>query len=155
MTDRRTFCASIGAAAFLAALGPARALAQTAPRMLMWHAPGCGCCLEWVKRVEAAFGGSMRVVETGDMMAVKMARRVPQALMSCHTAMIGDVVVEGHVPPADIRRLLARRDRRITGLAVAGMPLGSPGMDVGHDLSEAYEVIAFGAGGQAVFARHG
>ena len=157
MIDRRTFCASLGAAAFLAALGPARALAASnaPPRMLMWHAPGCGCCLEWLKRVEAQFGGAMRIVETGDMMAVKRARAVPEALMSCHTALVGNVVVEGHVPPADIARLIASPRRGIVGLAVPGMPLGSPGMDVGHDRREAYQVVAFGPAGQSVFARHG
>jgi hypothetical protein len=157
MIDRRTFCAGLGAAALLQLLGPAAALAQRpAPQLVMWHAPGCGCCLEWVKRVEAAFGGRMRIVESPDLIGLKRARGVPEELWSCHTAMVGDLVVEGHVPPADIRRLIAARSRQVRGLAVQGMPLGSPGMDVGHDRREPYSVFGFGANGRSfLFARHG
>lgn len=154
--DRRTFCAALGALGLLQIAGPVFAQARPArPELLMWHAPGCGCCLEWVKRVEAAFGAPMTVRETGDMLAVKRGAGVPDDLFSCHTARIGGYFVEGHVPPADIRRLIAARPAGVRGLAVPGMPLGSPGMDVGHDRTEPYEVIAFGPSGTSVFARHG
>jgi hypothetical protein len=154
--DRRSFCAGIGAAALIQLIGPPTALAQGQPALVMWHAPGCGCCLEWVKHVEAAFGRRMRVVETPDMTAVKRARGVPEALYSCHTAMVGGYIAEGHVPPADLQRLIASGNRQVRGLAVPGMPLGSPGMDVGHDRSEPYQVFGFGEGGRSfVFARHG
>jgi hypothetical protein len=151
--DRRTVLAGIGAIAALQMLGPAGAIAAPRTRMLMWHAPGCGCCLEWVKRVEATFGGRMTVAEVGDMAAIKRARNVPEALWSCHTASIGGVIVEGHVPPEDIRRAARAR---VHGLAVPGMPLGSPGMDVGHNHREPYLVFAFTADGRrSVFASHG
>jgi hypothetical protein len=151
--DRRMFVAGLGAAAMAAAAGPARASREG---FVMWHSPGCGCCLEWVRRLDAAFGRRMEVREVADIAAVKRAQGVPDDLWSCHTARIGRIVVEGHVPVSDIRRLLQADRSPILGLAVPGMPLGSPGMDVGHDRREAYQVIAFSAGGRrSVFARHG
>jgi hypothetical protein len=153
--DRRHFLSVAGVAA-LAGLAGEGLAAQPAPDFLMWHSPGCGCCLEWAKRVEAAFGRKLPIVEVADIGAVKRARGVPADLASCHTALIHGYVVEGHVPPADIKRLVASRSRIVRGLAVPGMPMGSPGMDVGHDHKEAYSVYAFGADGRrSVFAAHG
>ncbi|MFN3946369.1 MAG: DUF411 domain-containing protein [Allosphingosinicella sp.] len=155
--DRRTFCLGLGAAGLLIAAGlplPASATRRAAG-FTMWHSPGCGCCLEWQARVEALFGRRMEVREIADMAALKSANGVPQDLWSCHTARIGSVVVEGHVPPADIRRLIDTRGAAWAGLAVPGMPLGSPGMDVGHNRREPYDVIAFGGGRRTVWARHG
>ncbi|HEX8580326.1 MAG TPA: DUF411 domain-containing protein [Allosphingosinicella sp.] len=154
MIDRRTMLAlTAGAAA--APLFARHALAQ-ANTITMWRDPGCGCCTEWANRIEAAFGAKVSVVNSPNMGAVKAARGVPDDLRSCHTAMVRGVVVEGHVPPADIKRLLAARPKGITGLAVPGMPAGSPGMDVGHNQKQPYQVIAFGPGGRRlVFARHG
>jgi hypothetical protein len=123
---------------------------------VMWRDPGCGCCLEWAKRIEAAFGKKLPVVETRNMAAVKRAQGVPADLQSCHTALIQDLVVEGHVPPADIKRLLAARKAAVRGLAVPGMPAGAPGMDVGHDHRQRYQVFAFAADGRrAVYSVHG
>jgi hypothetical protein len=156
--DRRTFCLGLSAVGLALASGlPLPALAsRPGARFEMWHSPGCGCCLEWQARMEAAFGQRMAVHETNDMAAVKQAAGVPQDLWSCHTARIGALVVEGHVPPADVRRLAGLRDAPWAGLAVPGMPLGSPGMDVGHNRREPYDVIAFArAGRRTVFARHG
>lgn len=154
MFDRRGALALIGGAAALPLLP--RAAAASAGGFVMWRDPGCGCCVEWAKRIEAAFGRKLPIVESGNMAAVKKAQGVPDALHSCHTALIRGVVVEGHVPPADIKRLIASGNKAVKGLAVPGMPAGSPGMDVGHDHKQAYEVIAFSAGGRrSVFARHG
>lgn len=151
--DRRTFLGSIGAAALAA---PVAAWGQSSSRIMMWHAPGCGCCLEWARRMRAAFGVAPVIVEAADMAAVKRARGVPDDLQSCHTAVVSGYVIEGHVPPADIRRLIGSRSRAIRGLAVPGMPLGSPGMDVGHNRRDPFQVIAFAdAGRRSVFARHG
>ncbi|HYJ29661.1 MAG TPA: DUF411 domain-containing protein [Allosphingosinicella sp.] len=151
--DRRTFLAGAGAIA----LGtPAAALAQAQPRLVMWKDPSCGCCTHWAERVQAAFGEPVRIVPVADMAALKRARGIPQDLWSCHTASIHGLIVEGHVPPADIRRLLATRSRAFSGLAVPGMPAGAPGMDIGHTRRDPYQVIAFGpAGRRAVYARHG
>lgn len=154
MMDRRLFLGGLGTAAFLGS----GALAQKAPApsFVMWHSPGCGCCLEWGKRMEAAFKRKLPVIEVADIAAVKRARGVPAELQSCHTALIQGYAIEGHVPPADIKRLIASRSRTIAGLAVPGMPAGSPGMDVGHSRKQPYQVIAFAADGKrSVFASYG
>jgi hypothetical protein len=153
--DRRQLVALIGGAA-AAALLPTGAEAAAPAGYVMWRDPGCGCCLEWAKRVEAAFGKKLPVVNAPNMAAVKKAQGVPGALHSCHTALVQGVVVEGHVPPADIKRLIASGRKGIKGLAVPGMPAGSPGMDVGHNHRQRYQVMAFDAAGRAaVFATHG
>jgi len=151
MIDRRAALALIGGAAALPFL-PESAEAN-AGAFVMWRDAGCGCCLEWAKRMEAAFGRKLAIVNSPNMAAVKKAQGVPGDLMSCHTALIQGVVVEGHVPPADIKRLIAARRKGVRGLAVPGMPAGSPGMDVGHNVRHRYEVIAFGST-RFVFARH-
>jgi hypothetical protein len=155
MIDRRTMFAFIGGAAVLPFL-PGTAAAQAAAGFVMWRDPGCGCCLEWAKRVEAAFGRKLPVVNAPNMAAVKKAQGVPEALRSCHTALIHGVVVEGHVPPEDIKRLIASGRKGARGLAVPGMPAGAPGMDVGHNVRQRYQVMAFDSAGRAsVFATHG
>jgi hypothetical protein len=135
---------------------PGTALAQ-ARGITMWRGPGCGCCVVWTKRVEAAFGAKVAIVDSyADMKALKDARGVPQDLRSCHTAIVQGVVVEGHVPPEDIKRFVARRPKGIVGLAVPGMPIGSPGMEVPGGEKQRYQVFAFGPGGKrTVFATHG
>ena len=153
--DRRGVIALIGGAAALPLL-PDPAGAAAPAGYVMWRDPGCGCCLAWAKRIEAAFGRKLPVVNAPNMAAVKKAQGVPAALQSCHTAIIHGVVVEGHVPPEDIKRLIASRRRDVKGLAVPGMPAGSPGMDVGHNHRQRYQVFAFdGAGRRSVFATHG
>ena len=155
MIDRRTMVGLIGGAAILPFL-PGRAEAQASAGFVMWRDPGCGCCLEWAKRVEAAFGRKLPVVNASNMAAVKKAQGVPANLQSCHTALINGVVVEGHVPPEDVKRLLASGRKGIKGLAVPGMPAGAPGMDVGHNVRQRYQVMAFdSAGRHSVFAVHG
>jgi hypothetical protein len=152
--DRRTMLTLAAGAAAVPLFGCA-AWAQ-ASAITMWRDPGCGCCTEWAKRIEAAFGRKVAVVNSVNMAAVKAARGVPNDLRSCHTAVVDGVVVEGHVPPADIKRLIGARPKGISGLAVSGMPAGSPGMDVGHNSKQPYQVTAFGPGGRrAVWARHG
>jgi hypothetical protein len=152
LIDRRLLLGGAGAAFLI----PWAALAAVPGNLVMYHSPGCGCCLEWVKRVEATFRRKMRVVETGDIAAVKQTHGVPEELLSCHTALIGGYVVEGHVPPADIARLVKSKSRIVRGLAVPGMPAGSPGMDVGHDHKQPYKVFAFSPGGRrSVFASYG
>ena len=154
--DRRLFLASLSAAAAAAASAPAGAFVFTPTQFLMWHRPGCGCCLEWAKQMGAALGRKLPVIEAADLDAIKRARGVPADLQSCHTALISGYVIEGHVPPADIQRLAKSGSRTIRGLAVPGMPLGSPGMDSHNHGKERFEVIAFDAGGRrSVFATHG
>jgi hypothetical protein len=150
--DRRLFLGGIGAAFLI----PRTVAAAAPPAYLMWHSPGCGCCLEWAKRIEVTFRGNLSIVEAADIAAIKRARGVPDDLQSCHTGMIGGYVVEGHVPPADIARLMKSKSRLIRGLAVPGMPAGSPGMDVGHNHKQPYKVYAFAQNGRrSVFASYG
>ena len=148
--DRRQLLGLAGGAALLPFL-PARALAADA--FIMWRDPGCGCCLEWAKRMEAAFGRPLTIVAAEDMQAVKRARGVPEDLQSCHTSRIGAYTIEGHVPPADVKRLLAAKPAGVRGLAAPGMPMGAPGMEHGGH-REPYKVIAFGPSGRSTFASH-
>ena len=155
LIDRRALIGFFAGSAAMPLLP--RAAEATAPAgYVMWRDPGCGCCLEWAKRVEAAFGRRLPMVDARNMAAVKRAQGVPPALQSCHTALIHGVVVEGHVPPEDIKRLIASRRGGIKGLAVPGMPAGAPGMDVGHNVRQRYQVFAFDAAGRSsAFAAHG
>lgn len=121
----------------------------------MHRDPGCGCCGEWAKQVKAQFGRAVRIVDDANRAAFQKARGVPADLASCHTAVIDGMTFEGHVPIADMKRALSVRPKGVSGLAVAGMPLGSPGMEVPGMKTQRYDVMAFGSGGRRVFARHG
>jgi hypothetical protein len=154
MIDRRFFLASLGAAAAAGVAGPAGAI-FTPTQFLMWHRPGCGCCLEWARQMSVALGRKLPIIEAPDLPAIKKARGVPDDLQSCHTAIIAGYVIEGHVPPPDIQRLMKSGSRSIRGLAVAGMPHGSPGMETHEGHKQPYKVIAFAANGRrSVFASY-
>jgi hypothetical protein len=146
--SRRGFLA--GAA--LVALHPEPLLAQAArqPLVIVHRDPLCGCCGGWTEHVEAA-GFPVRTVETSDLEAVKTWLGVPAEVGSCHTAEVDGYVIEGHVPAAALRRLLAERPSA-TGLAVPGMPIGSPGMEIPGAAPDRYDVLLFGPTGQTVFA---
>ena len=92
----------------------------------LWKDPSCGCCHDWVTHMEAA-GFRFKVHDVGNTNA-RARLGLPQKLGSCHTALVGGYVIEGHVPAADVRRLLQQKPNAL-GLAVPGMPVGSPGMD--------------------------
>jgi len=128
----------------MAALG---ASAEPLPEVVMHKDPNCGCCGAWAEHLEAN-GFSVKTVATNDMEAVKRRFAVPQRLTSCHTAKVGGYVVEGHVPASAIKRLL-REKPAVAGLAVPGMPLGSPGMEVPGAKAEPYDVLSFGRDGKA------
>jgi hypothetical protein len=138
-------------AAFVFAM-PAAAIA--ADPVLMHRDPGCPCCEKWAQQVKAQFGRAVRVVDDAKRPAFMKQRGVPADLASCHTAIIDGMTFEGHVPIADMERALATRPRGVTGLAVAGMPMGSPGMEMPRMKADRYDVVAFGPGGRRVFARH-
>ncbi|MXQ14173.1 DUF411 domain-containing protein [Microvirga makkahensis] len=127
-------------------------LAETLPRMVVTKDPSCGCCGAWVEHARSS-GFLVEVIESPDLNRVKARLGVPQNLASCHTAQIGGYVIEGHVPADAIKRLLAEKpDAR--GLAVPGMPVGSPGMEVAGTEPETYDVVLFGPDGQQAFARY-
>lgn len=116
----------------------------------VYKSPTCGCCSKWVDHLTAN-GFKVTAHDTSDMMAVRKKLGVPDAMTSCHTAVVNGYLIEGHVPAADIQRLL--RDKpKVAGLAVPGMVTGSPGME--GNRSEPYNVIAFGDGKTSVFSRH-
>jgi hypothetical protein len=92
------------------------------------------------------------VIETSELNRVKVRLGVPQVLASCHTAEVAGYVIEGHVPAGAIKRLLAEKLQ--ARLAVPGMPVGSPGMEVEGTAPETYEVVPFGPAGQRTFARY-
>ena len=132
-----------------------RALAQSpAPVVQVVRDPTCGCCLNWVAHLEKA-GFKTTVTESSDMDAVKDSRRVPKAARSCHTATVGRYVLEGHVPAADVKRLLQEAPD-VLGLAVPGMPVGSPGMESSSGRVQPFDVLTFNRQGQTkVYASYG
>ena len=119
----------------------------------MFRDPGCGCCLQWADHVEKGMSAEVDSVDSTDMAAVKAKNGVPQKLWSCHTMLVEGYLIEGHVPAGAIAKLLRERPAGVTGLSVPGMPLGSPGMEMG-DRVQPYQVIAFGPAGRQVFASY-
>ena len=137
----------------LAAVIPAIAGAGGVASLTVYKDPSCGCCTKWVEHLQVA-GLRPTVHDRSDMDALKDSLGVPGALRSCHTAVAGKYVIEGHVPAADIRRLLSTAPKGVLGLAVPDMPAGSPGMEM-PGRRDRYDVIAFSANGKtSVFARH-
>lgn len=139
---RRTLLTGVLASAMLQWLGatPASAVAAAGPLIEVWKNPSCGCCGDWIRHVERD-GFRVKVVETGNA-AARTRLGIPMELGSCHTALVAGYALEGHVPAREIRRLLKEKPDA-AGLAVPGMPIGSPGMD-GPDYGgrhDAYDVL--------------
>jgi hypothetical protein len=145
---RRSFrtAATILVAAALASTAPhAQVKSGATDRQLrVYKSPSCGCCGTWVKYMESN-GFTVAVTNMDDVSPIKVQNGVPSRLTSCHTTLVGGYVIEGHVPVADIRRLLKERPK-IAGLAAPGMPQGSPGMDVPN--SPPFEILAFDKSGR-------
>jgi hypothetical protein len=146
MTRSRLIAAAV-------ALGTSDAALAAGP-VLVHRDPGCGCCEKWAAQVKAQFGRAVQIVDDGDRAALMTRRGVPADLASCHTAIVDGMTFEGHVPIADMMRALATRPNGVTGLAVAGMPMGSPGMEMPGMKAAHYDLVAFGPEGRRVFARH-
>ena len=148
MLARREFVFAAGA--FLL-LGPLpRARSQQLPLMTVYKSPACGCCGEWVKHIQAN-GFRVETRELADVAPLRWRYGVSDHLASCHTAVVGGYAIEGHVPAADIQRLLRERPK-VRGLAVPGMVVGSPGMEQGPP--QPYATLAFDDRGSRIFARH-
>jgi len=145
MKIRRPILLTIAAAAaFLST-------AANAAQLTVMKSPYCGCCAKWIEHVQQ-HGFTVKVVDTEDMASVKKRLGVPDRLASCHTTMAGGYFIEGHVPAADIKRLLAQKPKA-TGIAVPGMPAGSPGMEAAG--KEPYATVLVRADGTTgIFARH-
>lgn len=138
-------------AAAVAEVAPA---AATMPKMAVHKSPSCGCCGSWVEHVEQA-GHPVEVINEEDLGPLKAALGVPASMASCHTAIVEGYFIEGHVPAQDIARLLMERpDAR--GLAVPGMPVGSPGMEVPSGEVQPYTVFLVNKDGSTTpFSEHG
>ncbi len=128
--------------------------AMAANDIVMHRDPGCGCCEKWAAEVRQKFGRAVKIVDDANRVALHRRLGMPANLASCHTAIIDGIAFEGHVPVADMKRILAAKPAGISGLAVAGMPLGSVGMEAPGYPADHYNVIAFGSGKTSVFARH-
>ena len=129
------------------ALAPSvRAATTTKPAMEVWKDANCGCCKDWVLHLEQN-GFAVRVFDTGNTLA-RQRLGVPERLGSCHTGLVGGYAIEGHVPAQDIARLLREKPLAL-GLAVPGMPVGSPGMDgvVYQGRKDPYDVLLVAKGG--------
>lgn len=123
------------------------------PTITVYKSPTCGCCVDWVSHLRDN-GFSVKVESRANVQPVKRQLGVPSNLSSCHTATVGNYVVEGHVPADDVKRLL-RTNPKVKGLSVPGMPIGSPGMERG-DRVQPYEVLTFAPNGEtSVFAQYG
>jgi hypothetical protein len=154
MISRRDFVAQAAGLA-IGSVGAARVLARTTPgtAITVYKSASCGCCGKWVDYVRAN-GFAPTVHDEENMDQIKDDMGVPKAMRSCHTAVVGKYIVEGHVPVEDIRRLL-KEHPAVAGLAAPGMPNSSPGMGVPGQTPEPYDVLSFTtAGTTAVFARH-
>lgn len=149
MSTRRSFLIALAGAPLAATSLHAE---TQLPTMTIHKDPNCGCCQKWADRMAEA-GFTFRIVDNKVMNRLKAQLGVPQRLSSCHTAEIAGYAIEGHVPPAEVLRLL-REKPRARGLAVPGMPVNSPGMEVPDASDESYEVILFGPGADSVFARY-
>lgn len=146
LTRRR----AVGLLSAAVVAAPLRVAAETRPLVVVNKDPNCGCCTAWAKHLERA-GFPVTIVETPALRGVKQRLGVPDDLASCHTAQVQGYVLEGHVPVPAILRLLAERPSA-TGLAVPGMPVGSPGMEGGTP--EIYEVVLFGRNARRGFSRY-
>lgn len=130
-----------------------KALPPDAPQMMVYKTSTCQCCSRWLAHLHD-HGIATKVELAKDLAPVRGRLGVPERLASCHTGVIGGYLVEGHVPAEDIQRLLQERPKAM-GIAVPGMPVGSPGMEMG-DRQDSYDVLLFDEAGKTqVFAHHG
>lgn len=156
--QRRRFLGTLGALALgtlaVGVLGPvAETFAQAKPLAIdVYKSPLCGCCEDWVKHLRAN-GFTVTVHAVEDTGVYRKRFGMPERFGSCHTGYIGGYAIEGHVPAADIRKLLAAKPKAV-GLAVPGMPVGSPGMEQGPR-KDAFDVLLVkGDGAASVFASY-
>jgi hypothetical protein len=155
---KRVFRSAAGAAAFLAlslttaaARIPDPAATGKKPTITVYKDPSCGCCKAWIAHLVKA-GYTVDAKDSPNMAEIKRDLGVPDALKSCHTGIVDGYIIEGHVSPEEIDQLLAQKPK-VAGLAVPGMPMGSPGMDGGA--KQHYQVVSFEKNGKTkVFASH-
>ena len=144
---RRNILVAITSLVVLAISSPSQ---SSGPLVTVFKTPTCGCCGKWVEHLKDN-GFTVKVQEVNDTSAYERQHHVPRSMVSCHTAVVNGYTIEGHVPAADIKRLLSERSKAV-GLAVPGMPVGSPGMESAH--SDAYSVFVFDESGQSSLYAH-
>ena len=133
-------------------VGRATTQRPAAQTVTVYRQKECECCGRWAAHLRKA-GFPVKVIDVADVTATKVKYAVPEKLRSCHTALVGGYVVEGHVPADVIEKLLAEKPKDIVGLAAPGMPKGSPGMEMGGE-KDHYEILAFDRhGNSTVYAR--
>ncbi len=131
------------------ATGTAGAVDQALPEVVVYKTETCGCCNGWIEHLRAA-GFEVDARDVRDLMSVKLDAGVPGPLVTCHTALVDGYVVEGHVPADQVKRMLAEQPE-VAGIGVAGMPIGSPGMEGPNP--QPYQVVAFDRdGAMSVYA---
>jgi hypothetical protein len=127
-------------------------IASELPSLSAYHNPGCTCCHGWAKHMESA-GFKVTLTEDPDLASKQKALGIPEALQGCHFARVGPYILTGHIPSEDVVRFLAEKPNA-KGLAVPGMPVGSPGMETGGE-SEKYSVLIFKADGSSqIYSNH-
>lgn len=150
--SRRSFLTRGAAVVASLVASRSRTGAQAKTPLLVYKDASCGCCHQWVEYMKAN-GFDATVKDTSDLNGIKRARKIPEPLWSCHTAHVEGYLIEGHVPAADVRRLLAQKPKNIVGLTIPGMPASAPGMDLKP--FKPYTVLAFDAQGKTtVWAAH-
>ena len=117
-----------------------------AKNITVYRSPSCGCCGVWLEHAQK-HGFKVEDIKTEDMEALKQKHNVSSQLASCHTTIVDGYVMEGHIPVDDIKRFLTEKPEGFIGLAVPGMPLGSPGMEAG-DMKQPFQVLAFNQQGE-------
>lgn len=138
---RRSFLYLVLAAA-LAWTGNVWLAAQTAkPQLTVYKSPTCGCCSKWVEHMQAN-GFEVKAINVDDVDKVKREHGVPASAASCHTGLVNGYVVEGHVPADAVLKMLKEKPA-IAGIAVPGMPMGSPGMEVPSGQKDPYTIVSF------------
>ena len=152
MILRRNFL--MGGAGLVAGLAMPAAAVAARPKLTVYRAPTCGCCSNWVDHVRETQRYDVLVRPVDDVAAIKQRLAVPDDLWSCHTSVVDGLVIEGHVPLSSLARLLRERPAGSRGLAVPGMPAGSPGMGPARQAAH-FDVVAFGPAARLIFERVG
>lgn len=143
----------LGAAVLIGVTGAACAQTRPSRNLTVFKTPTCACCDAWISHMREA-GFSITITVLPSLQSVRSSRGMPDALASCHTALIDGYLVEGHVPAQDVIRLLVERPTAV-GIAVPAMPLGSPGMETPQGHKEPYDtLLVLRSGATRVFARH-
>ena len=152
MTFKRSL-AVVVAAACLGAVPLAQTKPAAGPALSVYKTPTCGCCSKWVEHMKkAGFEVTVTDMPQASLDNVKAKHKVPEAVHSCHTAVVAGYAIEGHVPATEVKRLLKEK-HKVTGIAVPGMPIGSPGMESPGITAHPYDVLSFDAQGKTkVFA---